>query len=389
MRFIKFQGVLGHTAMSPLGNFLKESHLLSDSEEITAPKSPSSELQCLSSLLLKMGNDPSVNLIEILEFGPKFLCCKRINYLDHTSENHLSVCNEDSVHLPLTEYGKCLVLHGVNGPLNPENLKIFTALITQQEKRLEDSIKVKSLQQYSRTLLEACPDGILVTDNSGHIISANRTMVAMTGKPLEALLGMRATQLSTKESRSEAFQALRRLQTHSKSRFNCEIQVSATRSIPVSVSFSYCEFENETLILATVRDLSYLTEEIQKVNSYEESLASTIEKASDGFVLYNEFGRIVEVNPHVEKLTGVPANRLVGRPVEDLLTAGSMRSFRKAIGSLQNTGYTSFNSSIFHSDGTAMPAKCTLMRFTQNGERFCRLMIQEHKMLCPQVVNSL
>ena len=61
--------------MSPLGNFLKESHLLSDSEEITAPKSPSSELQCLSSLLLKMGNDPSVNLIEILEFGPKFLCC--------------------------------------------------------------------------------------------------------------------------------------------------------------------------------------------------------------------------------------------------------------------------------------------------------------------------
>ena len=99
----------------------------------------------------------------------------------------------------------------------------------------------------------------------------------MSGKPLDKLLGMKATLLTTKKSRRGAFQALRQLQTDSKSRFDCHLKVSSSRNIPISICFSYFEFQGETQILATARDLSYLKEKAQKSNAYEESLAGAIE----------------------------------------------------------------------------------------------------------------
>ena len=280
-------------------------------------------------------------------------------------------------HLTLAGSKKTLSLYGQKDKLSSENIKIFTALLIQQERRLLDTTRLKSLKDYTKTLFEACPDGIVVIDTSGAVINTNRAMVAMTRKPMESLIGLKIAKLTSKEGRSNAFLALRKMQSHARSHFDCRLNVGAGRTIPVSICFSQFHFQEQVLILATVRDLSYLEEESKKASSYEESLVRSIENATDGYVRYDQFGRITRVNPHIERLTGCFAARLIGRPVDDLLTDSSLRSFRKAVSELNVNGYSSFSGFIRASDGSEIPARATLMQFEQEGERCSRLMLQD------------
>lgn len=334
------------------------------------------ENEKLSSLILELGKDPTTNLITILDFGPHYLNCKQLNY---TEEPSFEITNGASRVIAVQGGGKHLILHGLQQNSDPERLQVFCALLTQQEKRLNENLKLKSLRSYSKTLFEGCPDGIVLIDGNGYIVNTNRAMVTITRKPLNTLIGLQVGRLITGENRAIAFRALRKLGEQTKAAFNCRINIGANRTIPVSISFNNLVIHEQNLILATVRDISYLEEEIRKCSTYEESLARSLDNASDGFVRYDEFGRILEVNPHIEALTGVFGSRLVGRPVDDILTDKSLKEFRRAISRLNRDGYASFPCEIKSSNGTTLSALGTLIQLELEGVRSCRLMLQETK----------
>lgn len=364
--------------MFSASNFLEENCALSKHDSRSKEINPERKFQDLSSLLLNLGNDPSQNLISILEFGPGFLGCKHLNYRKIEDLSTSSSEQEaSSLRFPIRSSDKELVLFEVHENPNPENLRIFTALLTQQEKSLRNIMKMRSLKEYSKALFESCPDGLVVTDRKGFIINTNRAMVSMTRKPLNTLIGMRVGQLAPKESRVTAFQALRKLKTQSKSRFECRLKIGAGRTLPVSISFNHCLFQGETLVLATVRDLSFLEDESKKLSQYEQSLANAIQNATDGFLQYDQFGRIVEANPEIERMTGVFQGRLVGRPVDDLLDNTCLRGFRRAVSQLCKQGYATFDSVLRTASNTTIPCRATLMQFEMQGERYCRMMLQD------------
>lgn len=335
----------------------------------------------LGTLLRQQGSDPSVNIVRILDFGPQYLGCKRVSYTKSTKQEQQEPCGSDSLAFPLENGAKLLTLHNLAAQPCIEKLAVFTSLLAQQECRLRDFLRMTSLEAYTKKLFEACPDGIVVTDDYGVIINANRAMVALTRKPLESLLGLRVNQLADASGRAEAFKALRRLKKHHRARFDCRLKVGAGRTVPASISFTDFEFQKKPLILATVRDLSDLEDEVTRCTTYEQSLSRSIKNASDGFVRYDQFGRITEANPFTEELTGISPDRLVGRPVEDLLSVSSLRMFRRAVGQLQETGYASFAAEVVHQDGSVHPVHATLMQLEVEGERFCRVFLQERRKL--------
>ncbi|WP_411845994.1 PAS domain S-box protein [Roseibacillus persicicus] len=335
----------------------------------------------LSSLLGQMGADPARNLARILDFGPKYLGCERLSYSKFSPDQPEEPLNENSLAIQLKDAGKLLLLHNFSDQPNDENLSIFTSLLAQQECRLRDYLRMTSLEAYTQKLFEACPDGIVVTDDHGFILNANRAMIALTRKPLETLIGLRVSQLADSSGRAEAFKALRRLKSNSRSRFDCRVSVGAGRTVPASISFTDFQFQGKTLILATVRDLSDLEDEVTLCTTYEQSLSRSIDNATDGFIRYDQFGRITEANPYTEKLSGHSPLRLIGRPVDDLLTVSSLRKFRKAVAKLQETGYATFSAEVAHTDGSARPVNAVLMQLELEGERFCRLFLQDREKL--------
>lgn len=334
----------------------------------------------LSSLLQNLGPDPSKNLLALLDFGPAFLGYRSLTYSNHSGDEIKQ--EPEQLQIQLKEHGKLLTLQGAPQETDPENLSIYTALLAQQERRLNDFKRMNSLEEYTKTLFEACPDGIVVTDDYGIIINANRAMTAITRKPKESLINSRVNQLADGKGRAQAFKALRRLKEHHRARFDCRIRVGAKRTIPVSISFRDFNFQGKPLILATVRDLSDLEDEVTRCTNYEESLSRSINNASDGFIRYDQFGRITEANPYVEELTGHSPIRLVGRPIDDLLDVSALRSFRRGIAQLQETGYASFSCAIAHADGSTKTVQTTLMQLELEGERYCRMMLQDRSNLC-------
>ena len=328
---------------------------------------------------MNMGTDPSVNLISILDFGPRFLSCEHLNYTSQEEEPVSAEPESKVLRIPLEKFSKTLNLYGIKEEPNPENLKIFIALLTQQERRLRDLAQMRSLKGYSKALFEASPDGIIVVDANGYIVNNNRAAVAMTRRPANTLMGSRVSYLTDRKGRAAAFQAIRNLQKQTTSRYECRLEVGAGRSIPVSICIKDCIFNEQRLIIASIRDLSYLEEEVKKATTYEESLALSIKNATDGFVRYDQFGKICEVNPYIEKLTGVFSNRLINRPVDDLLSNKSLRNFRHAVSQINKTGYASFTCLLLNASGAEIPCHAILMQFELEGERFCRLILQERR----------
>ena len=344
-----------------------------DSESIQSGETSSSTT--LATLLLELGSDPSKNLISILDFGPQFLNCRRLSYGPADEQTALP-SHLEALRVPVENHRKLLTLFDLEKHPDNENLTIFTALIAQQERRLQDITRIKGLEEYTHQLFEACPDGIVITDDYGFILTVNRAMTAITRKSKDELNGLRVSQLSNAEGRAHAFKAIRRLRKHSRARFDCRIKVGNNRTIPVSISFRDFNFQGKPLILSTVRDLSDLEDEVTRCTSYEQSLSRSIDNATDGFIRYDQFGRITKTNPYIEKLTGVYSTRLIGRSIDDLLAPSCLRHFRKAIAQVTETGYCSFSCAIYHADGTEIPVHATLMQFELEGENYFRLMLQ-------------
>ena len=226
----------------------------------------------LSSMILSLGKNPSRNIVSLLESGAQFLNCSHLNYVETTDKSEEELRDEKATKIPVKGITRELWLYGLCSEPDLEKISIFTALLSQQEQLLREVNRLRNLKDYSKKLFECCPDGIVVCDAGGTIINTNRAMVSMTHRPTESLIGLKASQLATREGRSLAFQAARKLKKQSICRFNCRLKIRPGLTIPVSVRFSDFTFQGQYLLLASVRDLSNSEEETQKCNTYEQSL---------------------------------------------------------------------------------------------------------------------
>lgn len=329
----------------------------------------------LATLLMEMGKDPSLNLVSILEFGPAYLGCEHLHYTE--SAPHSLKSSEEIMEFPVFGSKKKLTLYGIKVQPAPERLQIYCALLAQQERRLNDVLKMRSLKSYSKTLFENYPDGMVLLDEKGYIINTNRAMVALSRRPLRNLIGLRVSKIIEREGLTTSFSAIRKLNTQPKTIFDCRIRVGAGRSILVSVSFSDLVIQEQRLFLATVRDLSHWKQELAQRGHYESSLANSIKNADDGFARYDEFGRITDTNNSIKEWTGFSSSQLLGRPIDDLFSNNSLRNFRRAVSQLNKSGYSSFKCAIKAGDGSEFPSYGTLMQLEIEGVRSCRLMLQK------------
>ena len=177
----------------------------------------------LHGVVYDFGEDPARNIISILECGAEFLNCAHLNYVEISGKTDQELRSDEAIKLLVTGSKRELWLYGLQGAPDSENVKIFIALLSQQERRLREIIRLRDLKDYTKKLFEACPDGMVVCDKNAYIISTNRAMVSLTQRPAESLVGQRVSQLTDREGRSVAFHALRKAGTQPVSRFECRM----------------------------------------------------------------------------------------------------------------------------------------------------------------------
>ncbi len=167
-----------------------------------------------------------------------------------------------------------------------------------------------------RGVVDASPDAVLLIDDDGLIVSANKHCLEVFGVPPEDLVGQQVETLVPAAVRPG----------HPKRRASFEgvhggrpmglLQLAAARAdgteFPAEISLAKVSTDEATYVCATVRDVSSRVLE-------QERFRSLLEAAPDAMVIVDEKAEIVLVNRQVVNLFGYEPDELLGRPIETLV----------------------------------------------------------------------
>lgn len=187
---------------------------------------------------------------------------------------------------------------------------------------------VATRQERERAVLLAAADAVFTCTAESEIVAANPAASRMFGYEPSELIGRRITDLVPLNDSEE-----RHLQTASTSSvrlFGAKRELDGRRkngsTVPIDVAVSRCRIGDEVLMVVIVHDRT----ESRQAERDRKLQALTFAGISDGVVVANLDGRILDLNPAAEKMFGYARDEVIGLHVGMLHGAAPPASVNEA-----------------------------------------------------------
>lgn len=209
-----------------------------------------------------------------------------------------------------------------------EHLAAQSAQLSEQTQELErQQRELKTTETWFRGIIEAAPDGLLVCDNEGMIVLANRQVELMFGYQAGMLAGVAVDQLvpdsikhghhllrdrfmqegGTRQMASGGREVKgRRLDGHE---FSVEVSLSRLTALD-GVGGCVC---------ASIRDVTERKVAEARLAALEERSRQILGSVSDGIVGLDPAGVITFVNPAAPRLLGLSEPQMLGQVMQQLV----------------------------------------------------------------------
>ncbi|MBI2377899.1 MAG: PAS domain S-box protein [Deltaproteobacteria bacterium] len=269
-----------------------------------------------------------------------------------------------------------------------ENRPTRILLIVEDLSEHEASVaRVRSLEAQFRDVVESATDGIIVTDEGGHIVFANTAAEAVFGAKPGKLRGLRSASLFREvQGRGPDFRDLVHENRNTRLAIAVELRRLDGSEFTAEVSVGRYMGSEGIAFTAVVRDVTERRRDEAALRNADESFRLLLERSPD-VILIDQGGVIAYANPQAALAMGYdsPAE-IVGRATSELLAAGDGGTADLRLRNVSAAGVpvSPTEQTLARRDGTKLIVEIVAVPITFRGSRARALLardITERKLL--------
>ena len=241
----------------------------------------------------------------------------------------------------------------------------LAVVITDMTERKQAEETVRQSEEKYRSLVEACPDLIVVRDLEGRVLYASRQMWQWLGIPeSEELLGRNVCDYVIPNDRARLaanMTELLRVGVRKNIEYTALRPDGSTVCTEVSSAVMRDAASQPRAAVSVIRDITERKQAEAVLRESDERVRTICDSALDAVVMVDHTGKALYWNPAAEKMFGYSCQEILGREVHDILPPARYRDHaRKAFSEFEVSGRgrvvgTILELTALRKDGTEFP----------------------------------
>jgi PAS domain S-box-containing protein len=232
---------------------------------------------------------------------------------------------EQAIYAPLTIGGEAQGLLAIAGTdLTVSDVSAISAFANQAAIAIENARlywETHQLAAFNESIVQSMAEGIVMEDADGTLTFVNPAAAAMLGYTRDELVGSRWTDIVPPDQRAVVEAANERRRCGEADQYQLELMPKDGQRLPVFTAGSprLDRQGHFAGTLAVFTDISKLKQVEEALKESEDKFRSVVEQSADGVVLADQRGRIIQWNNALERISGLRAQEVMGRPLRDVL----------------------------------------------------------------------
>lgn len=191
-------------------------------------------------------------------------------------------------------------------------------------------------------LTEVSFEGLVITDN-GIIVECNQAFARLLKDEREKMIGRNVLEYISPGQRSIV---KRNITEKLQILYKTEGLTTTGETIPIEVQARMVPYEDKTLRVSGVKDLSWQIEARRHINELENLYSSIIESTREGFLIADNNNIITQINSALAEMLGLDQNMVKGQPVLNFVAEADKSLVQKKIAQQQTTHHRSYQVSL-------------------------------------------
>ncbi len=225
---------------------------------------------------------------------------------------------------------------------------------------------LKDAQHPYRVMVDEMSEGAVILSLEGIILYCNRRFAEMLCLSRDSILGQPLSRFVTQ---SQLLEVKRILRHGLKTRVQTELTLEAgTEKIQAGISLCSMDLDGTRRLVALAADIQQLRQAEETIRCQADQYNTLLSTTLDGFWLFDEAGRILEINDAYCRMSGYSREELLKLTVADLEIFEMPDQLAKRIRKVTQTGFERLESRHFKKDHQVMDVELSIAYSKETGQ---------------------